>query len=89
MTDGRSDEWMDIDLHVFHNTSNQCIKVNITTINVNMYINSAQLNKIMKTYKFISSPVKDSIVVNDRWGSDTNCKHGDYKTCNDEYNPGM
>jgi len=34
------------------------------------------------------SPVKDTVVVNDRWGSDTLCKHGGYFTCADRYNPG-
>jgi len=32
---------------------------------------------------------KDSVVVNDRWGSDTLCKHGGYFTCHDRYNPGV
>ncbi|XP_046581904.1 alpha-L-fucosidase-like [Haliotis rubra] len=36
-----------------------------------------------------NSPVKDSVVVNDRWGNDTWCKHGDYYTCSDKYNPGV
>ena len=31
---------------------------------------------------------QDTIVVNDRWGSDTLCKHGGYFTCADRYNPG-
>jgi alpha-L-fucosidase len=35
-----------------------------------------------------SSPVKDTIVVNDRWGSGDLCKHGDFYTCTDNYNPG-
>lgn len=35
------------------------------------------------------SPVKDTVVTNDRWGSDTMCKHGGYLTCNDKYNPGV
>lgn len=35
------------------------------------------------------SPVKDRIVVNDRWGKDTTCKHGGYFTCQDRYNPGV
>lgn len=35
------------------------------------------------------SPVKDTIVVNDRWGMLTPCKHGGYYTCNDRYNPGV
>lgn len=28
------------------------------------------------------SPVKDDIVVNDRWGNNTNCLHGDVYNCN-------
>jgi alpha-L-fucosidase len=36
-----------------------------------------------------SSPVKDNVVVNDRWGSDTDCQHGGYYSCRDRYNPGM
>ncbi|CAK8697412.1 unnamed protein product [Clavelina lepadiformis] len=35
-----------------------------------------------------SSPVKNTIVVNDRWGKGTPCKHGGYYTCQDRYNPG-
>ena len=34
------------------------------------------------------SPVKDTVVTNDRWGQDANCVHGDVKTCKDRYNPG-
>lgn len=35
-----------------------------------------------------SSPVKDTVVVNDRWGSGDTCVHGGYYTCTDRYNPG-
>ncbi|CAF1238519.1 unnamed protein product [Adineta steineri] len=35
------------------------------------------------------SPVKDTVVVNDRWGSELLCKHGDFYTCLDCYNPGI
>nr|CAD7449331.1 unnamed protein product [Timema bartmani] len=35
-----------------------------------------------------SSPVKDTVVVNDRWGKGLKCKHGDFYTCRDHYNPG-
>uniref|UniRef100_A0A8C4QII4 alpha-L-fucosidase n=1 Tax=Eptatretus burgeri TaxID=7764 RepID=A0A8C4QII4_EPTBU len=35
-----------------------------------------------------SSPIKDKVVVNDRWGSDCRCKHGDFWNCNDKFNPG-
>jgi alpha-L-fucosidase len=34
------------------------------------------------------SPVKDTVVVNDRWGSGDICKHGGFYTCSDRYNPG-
>lgn len=36
---------------------------------------------------FNESPVKDEVVVNDRWGKETRHKHGDYWTT--EYTPGM
>ncbi|XP_050411915.2 alpha-L-fucosidase isoform X2 [Patella vulgata] len=35
------------------------------------------------------SPVKDTIVINDRWGNDSLCKHGGYITCSDRYQPGV
>jgi alpha-L-fucosidase len=35
------------------------------------------------------SPVKDTIVTNDRWGMDSSCMHGGYYTCHDGYNPGV
>ncbi|XP_017773781.1 PREDICTED: alpha-L-fucosidase [Nicrophorus vespilloides] len=35
------------------------------------------------------SPVQDTIVVNDRWGIDIPCKHGDFFTCQDRFNPGV
>ena len=34
------------------------------------------------------SPVKDTVVTNDRWGKGTTCKHGGFYTCSDRYNPG-
>ena len=35
----------------------------------------------------LHSPVKDTVVVNDRWGKGIACTHGDYFTCNDRYHP--
>jgi len=35
------------------------------------------------------SPVKDTIVPNDRWGIDTWCKHGGIFNCYDRYSPGV
>ena len=32
-------------------------------------------------------PVKDIVVVNDRWGSNCMCTHGGYWTCHDRFNP--
>jgi len=35
------------------------------------------------------SPVKDTVVTNDRWGADgVRCNHGGFYTCHDRYNPG-
>lgn len=33
------------------------------------------------------SPVKNEIVVNDRWGTTTSCVHGDFYNCKDRFNP--
>lgn len=35
----------------------------------------------------MSSPVKDSVVINDRWGQGVMCKHGGYLTCSDRFHP--
>lgn len=40
------------------------------------------------SWLYNSSPVKDTVVVNDRWGSNTLCKHGGFLTCADRFNPG-
>lgn len=34
------------------------------------------------------SPVRKTVVTNDRWGLGTLCRHGDFYTCKDRYNPG-
>jgi alpha-L-fucosidase len=34
------------------------------------------------------SPVKDTVVFNDRWGKGDSCKHGSFYSCQDRYNPG-
>lgn len=34
------------------------------------------------------SPVKDTVLVNDRWGVGTSCKHGDFYNCADRFKPG-
>lgn len=35
------------------------------------------------------SPVRDEVVVNDRWGIGIPCHHGDFYNCADRYNPGQ
>lgn len=40
------------------------------------------------SWLYNESPVKDTIVVNDRWGVNISCHHGDFYTCDDRYNPG-
>ncbi len=34
------------------------------------------------------SPVNATVVYNDRWGKEDNCKHGSFFSCQDRYNPG-
>ncbi|KAK0177393.1 hypothetical protein PV328_001451 [Microctonus aethiopoides] len=46
-------------------------------------------SKEFLTWLFNDSPVKNTVVVNDRWGHDTLCHHGDFYTCQDRYNPGV
>ena len=44
---------------------------------------------LVKYTEHYFSPVKDTVVTNDRWGTGCACKHGGYYTCADRYNPGM
>lgn len=46
-------------------------------------------SKELITWLYNSSPVKKEIVVNDRWGADLRCQHGDFYSCDNIYNPGM
>ncbi|XP_055529506.1 putative alpha-L-fucosidase isoform X2 [Wyeomyia smithii] len=41
------------------------------------------------TWLYNESPVKNTVVTNDRWGMGTLCMHGDFYTCSDRYNPGV
>ncbi len=34
------------------------------------------------------SPVRDTVVTNDRWGTETSCAHGGFYSCTDNFNPG-
>jgi len=36
---------------------------------------------------YTNSTIKDKVLVGDRLGSDASCKHGDYYTCQDRYQP--
>jgi len=38
---------------------------------------------------YSDSPVKNSVLANDRWGRGIPCTHGDIYTCTDRYNPGV
>ncbi|XP_065896195.1 alpha-L-fucosidase-like [Dysidea avara] len=55
-----------------------CLLTNVTPLSLQVYM-----------LFFNCSPVKDTVVVNDRWGSGDSCKNGGYFTCHDRYNPGF
>jgi len=40
------------------------------------------------SWLYNESPVKDTVVTNDRWGSGIACHHGGFFTCHDRFNPG-
>ncbi|XP_012256891.2 alpha-L-fucosidase [Athalia rosae] len=46
-------------------------------------------SKEFLAWLYNDSPVKDTVVVNDRWGSNMPCHHGGFYTCTDRYNPGV
>ncbi|XP_034502360.1 tissue alpha-L-fucosidase [Ailuropoda melanoleuca] len=39
------------------------------------------------SWLYNDSPVKDQVVVNDRWGQNTSCHHGGYYNCQDKFKP--
>ncbi|KAK6176168.1 hypothetical protein SNE40_014500 [Patella caerulea] len=45
-------------------------------------------SKQFLSWLYTDSPVKDTVVTNDRWGSDSTCHHGGFFTCQDRYQPG-
>ena len=44
-------------------------------------------SKEFLAWLYNDSPSAETVVVNDRWGTDASCKHGDVNTCTDRYNP--
>jgi len=46
-------------------------------------------SKEFLAWLYNDSPVRDTVVTNDRWGHETLCTHGGYYTCADRYNPGV
>ncbi|KZC12089.1 Alpha-L-fucosidase [Dufourea novaeangliae] len=45
-------------------------------------------SKEFLSWLYNESPVKDTVVTNDRWGANIPCHHGGFYTCTDRYNPG-
>jgi len=48
---------------------------------------ATEIKSRIPVFDFVSSPVKDTVVVNDRWGMATHGKHGGFMTHKDKYNP--
>ncbi|CAG2197598.1 FUCA [Mytilus edulis] len=46
-------------------------------------------SKEFLAWLYNESPVKDTVVTNDRWCDECFCKHGGFKTCSDRFNPGV
>lgn len=46
-------------------------------------------SKEFMAWLYNDSPVRRTIVTNDRWGRGTGCTHGDFYNCADRYNPGV
>ncbi|XP_014609668.1 PREDICTED: plasma alpha-L-fucosidase isoform X2 [Polistes canadensis] len=46
-------------------------------------------SKEFLSWLYNESPVKETVVVNDRWGKNIPCHHGDFYTCTDRFNPGV
>ncbi|XP_018301423.1 alpha-L-fucosidase-like [Mycetomoellerius zeteki] len=46
-------------------------------------------SKEFLAWLYNESPVRDTVVVNDRWGINTACHHGGFYTCADRFNPGV
>ncbi|XP_005102731.1 alpha-L-fucosidase [Aplysia californica] len=46
-------------------------------------------SKEFLAWLYTNSSVKDTVVVNDRWGSNISCHHGGVYTCGDRFNPGV
>ncbi|XP_064465967.1 alpha-L-fucosidase-like [Ornithodoros turicata] len=45
-------------------------------------------SKEFLAWLYNTSPVKDVVVTNDRWGTGTSCRHGGFYSCEDRYDPG-
>lgn len=46
-------------------------------------------SKEFLSWLFTNSSVREDVVINDRWGRGTMCKHGSFVTCRDRFNPGV
>lgn len=80
---------------IFH-CSNFCPRNVITPLFKNLYKRTKKIQLVKPScFKFHvqfrlynDSPVRNTVVTNDRWGIGTSCRHGDFLTCKDRYNPG-
>ena len=59
--------------------------LSLVLISISVWINTPSY---LTFISLVCSPVKDTVVTNDRWGSDAICKHGSFWNCQDKYKPG-
>ena len=55
----------------------------------NVYVKFYLTTFFFKKFYVFYTVLSVNILVNDRWGNETRCKHGDIKDCADKFDPGI
>lgn len=66
-------------------------RISLPGKNLSLANNSKEIKKknVFFPRLYNESPVRNTVVANDRWGTDAMCKHGSFYTCADRFNPGI